>query len=379
MSQNLSLPEQYLQLDSQVLRQRVAARKAALADSLCILGHHYQRDEVIDFADVVGDSLKLSQYAASQKQARFIVFCGVHFMAESAEILTSSQQAVCLPNLLAGCAMADMADDAAMQSAMEEVQELSGGAKIIPITYVNSTASAKAVTARFGGACCTSSNVANVFRWALRPADGGGAGADKIFAIPDEHLGRNTAIVLGYSPRQCAVYDPKLQCGGLDRQALAEAKFILWKGQCYVHQVFRPHDIAAARSAMAAVRVIVHPECSHEVVAAADQAGSTEQIIKAVDDSPSGSQWAIGTEANLVSRLARRHSNKAVSLLGNRRAHCTQMARITLGHLLWVLDGIAQGQMVNRVSVPADTASQARIALERMISIKAQTDATKRV
>ncbi len=372
----LSLPQQYVEMPQEELLARTAARKAELGGRVCILGHHYQRDEVVQFADHVGDSLKLSQLAAQQK-AEAIVFCGVHFMAESADILTAPDQAVCIPNPLAGCAMADMADDAEIETALQEV--LGGSsARIIPITYVNSTAAAKAITARHGGACCTSSNVANVFRWALAPTSEGGAGADKIFAIPDQHLGRNTAVAMGYKLDDCVVYDPKLPGGGLSAGAIARAKFILWKGQCYVHQVFRPADIAAVREKTPGVTVIVHPECSHEVVKLADLAGSTEQIIKAVTQAPAGSAWAVGTESNLVNRLARRMPDRTVTVLGNRQAHCEQMARIRLGHLLWVLDALAQGRVINQVSVVPAIAAEARIALQRMIDIKAVADATTR-
>lgn len=375
-----SLPERYLRLDNSELRDRIAARKADLAVDLCILGHHYQHDDVVRFADIVGDSLKLSQYAATQNQAKYIVFCGVHFMAESADILTHGEKVVCLPNSLAGCAMADMADAAAIESALLEMQNLAGSERVVPITYVNSTADAKAVTAKFGGACCTSSNVAGVFKWALSPQADAGAGADKIFAIPDEHLGRNTAAAMGFSLDDCVVYDPRKTNGGLNRDSVCRAKFILWKGHCYVHQVFSPADVARVRAEHPGIRVIVHPECPHEVVALADSAGSTEWIIKAVEQSAAGSKWAIGTESNLVTRLARRCANKTIMSLGFGQAYCTQMARITPGHLLWVLDSIAEAggnaqTIVNRVTVPPAIAASARIALERMIQIKAATDA----
>jgi quinolinate synthase len=375
-----SLPECYLRMDSAELFSKILARKAKLADDLCILGHHYQHDDVVQFADVVGDSLKLSQYAATQTQAKYIVFCGVHFMAESADILTHGKKIVCLPNALAGCAMADMADAEAIESALQEMQSLAGPAKVVPITYVNSTADAKAVTAKFGGACCTSSNVANVFKWAFAPQATGGAGADKIFAIPDEHLGRNTAAAMGYPLDSCVVYDPKKANGGLDRLSAGRAKFILWKGNCYVHQVFSPDDILRVRADRPGVRVIVHPECPHDVVALADSVGSTEHIIQAVEQSADGSVWAIGTESNLVARLARRFASKTIVSLSNRQAYCKQMARITPGHLLWVLDSIADAgadiqKIVNRVTVPPSIADQARIALERMIQIKATASA----
>lgn len=371
MTNGLSFPREYLALPPQELTDRTRRRKEQLGSALCILGHHYQSDDVIQFADYVGDSLKLSQQAAAVKDARYIVFCGVHFMAESADMLTGPGQTVCLPNLLAGCAMADMADEPAVATALEELADMAGGQRIVPITYVNSSAAAKALTARADGACCTSSNVLNVFRWALRSASDGGAGADKILAIPDQHLGRNCALALGYGLDDCAVYDPAKPAGGLTREAVRRARFLLWKGQCYVHQLFRPQDIEAARSADANVQVIVHPECPYEVTRLADAAGSTEQIIRAVAEAPTGSRWAVGTESNLVRRLAARHPDKAVAVLGNRQAHCVQMARITLPHLVWVLDSLAEGKPLNVVSVPPAIAADARIALERMIAIRA--------
>ena len=379
---DLSLPHEYAVMPAGDLALRARRLKAQMGSSLCILGHHYQADEVVEHADYVGDSLRLSQVAAGQSEARFIVFCGVHFMAESADILTRPDQVVCLPNVLAGCAMADMADDAGVESAMEELSALAGPARIVPVTYVNSTAATKAVTARFGGACCTSSNVANVFSWALAPAGKGGGAADKILAVPDQHLGRNTAVALGYSLDDCVVYDPHLPSGGLDGEQVRRARFILWKGQCYVHQIFRPSDIPAIRRQMPGVRVIVHPECPYDVVALADESGSTEQIIRAISDSPAGTVWAVGTEANLVNRLARRLGGagpggqpdsgapaRTIRVLADRPAHCVQMARITLGHLVWVLDSLAAGNIINRVSVPPETARHARVALERMIAI----------
>jgi quinolinate synthase len=366
------LPEQYSRLDSPTLLQRIAQRKTELGKSLCILGHHYQSDEVIQFADFTGDSLKLSQLAAAQTGAKYIVFCGVHFMAESADILSSDEQVVCLPNLRAGCAMADMADEDAVATALKEMSQLTGGQKILPITYVNSTAAVKALTGQAGGACCTSSNVRNVFLWAL-----GEGGAAKVFAIPDEHLGRNTAVALGYGEDDCAIYDPRLPFGGLTAEQVRRAKFLLWKGFCYVHQIFRPEHIAAVRRQHPGMKVIVHPECPREVVAAADAAGSTEQIIRAVTDAPTGSAWAIGTEGNLVARLARQNPDKTIRLLSDAPAGCYQMARIDLPHLLWCLDRIAEGSPVNVVTVPPDTARDARLALRRMIDIKAVLGLTR--
>jgi len=364
------LPQEYNELAADELTRRIARRKSELGKRLCILGHHYQRDEIIRFADFTGDSLKLSQLAAAQDRAKYIVFCGVHFMAESADVLSGEKQVVILPNMLAGCAMADMADDSAVEAAIDEIARMTD-AHVVPVTYVNSTASIKAITARAGGACCTSGNVANVFAWALRPAGQGGAGADKVLAIPDRHLGLNTAVAMGYRGDDCAVYDPALPNGGLTAETLDAAKFILWKGHCYVHQVFAPEHVRAVRRAHGRINVIVHPECPREVAALADATGSTEQIIRAVAAGAPGSKWAIGTESNLVNRLARRHGDRLVRVLSDAPAICVQMGRIDLPHLLWVLDNLAEGKLVNRVSVARDVAADARKALQRMIDIKA--------
>lgn len=362
------LPAEYGSIEPDELLERIAQRKRQLGPDLCILGHHYQNDSIVQFADFVGDSLKLSQQAGAT-DAKFIVFCGVHFMAESADILSAPAQTVVLPNLRAGCAMAEMADPDDVAAALDEIRAAAGsGKKVVPITYVNSTAATKALTARAGGACCTSSNVANVFRWALSPE---GGKADVIFAIPDQHLGRNTALALGYTDSDCVVYDPHQARGGLTSEAMARAKFILWKGHCHVHQVFAPSDVAAARQADPGVFVIVHPECPRPVVAAADAAGSTEQIIAAVAGGAPGSRWAVGTESNLVARLARRHGDRSVKLLTHSPALCWQMARIDLPHLLWSLDSIAAGAPVNVVAVPEEIARDARVALQRMIDIRA--------
>ena len=369
------LPQEYHKLTGESLAERIAARKAELGNSLCILGHHYQSDEVIRFADFAGDSLKLSQQAATQDRARYIVFCGVHFMAESADILSSPSQAVCLPNLRAGCAMADMADDKAVGAALDELTGMTD-ARIVPVTYVNSTAATKAVTARAGGACCTSSNARNVFAWALRNTAKGGAGGEKIFAIPDQHLGRNTAVAMGYATKDCIVYDPHLPNGGIDGRQLDKATFILWKGHCYVHQIFSPQDVRKLRAESPQAKIIVHPECPYEVVQLADASGSTEQIIRAVASAPPGSLWAIGTEGHLVARLARLHGDKSIRLLSDAPSICAQMQRIDLPHLLWVLDNIAAGRTVNRISVAPEIAADARVALQRMIDIKAAPDVT---
>ena len=375
MPYQVPLPVQYDRMTGDELAERIAERKKQLGPALCILGHHYQRDEVIRFADFTGDSLKLSQLAASQGEARYIVFCGVHFMAESAAILSADEQIVCLPNMRAGCQMADMADDEAVAAAIIEVAEMSDE-PVIPVSYVNSTAAIKALTARAGGACCTSSNVRNVFDWALAPRAEGGGGGKRILVVPDQHLGRNTAFAMGYAPEATAVYDPALPGGGLTGQDVARATFILWKGHCYVHQFFTADHVRAVRRRHPGITVIVHPECPREVVALADASGSTEQIIRAVAAGPAGSQWAIGTESNLVNRLARRHGESFIRILADDPAICAQMARIDLRHLLWVLDNLSRGRLVNQVAVPPEVAEDAALALQRMIDIKAVSGLT---
>ncbi len=375
MLQQSPLHEKYLSLGPVELADRVARRKEELGGALCILGHHYQSDDIVAVSDHVGDSLKLSQLAASSRQARFIVFCGVHFMAESAAVLSADNQAVCLPNLYAGCSMADMADATDVQAAIEELPDRCGQS-VVPVTYVNSTAAVKAVTARAGGACCTSSNVRNVFEWALRAGSRGGAGAGKILAIPDQHLGRNTAVAMGFSTQDCAVYDPNQPGGGLGDEDLRRAVFLLWKGHCYVHQVFRSEHVVNVRRRHPGISVIVHPECPHEVVQLADAAGSTEQIIRAVSDGPTGGKWAVGTESNLVNRLAKRLGDKFVRILSDVPSFCAMMARVDLSHLLWVLDSLAEGHVVNRISVAPEIAADARKALDRMLAIEPVAQAT---
>ena len=378
MNTQIPLTTEYTSLTSETLCERIAARKAELGKSLCILGHHYQRDEVIQFADFTGDSLKLSQLAADQKQARYIVFCGVHFMAESADILSVDDQVVCLPNLRAGCAMANLADATDVSAALAEVASMTTKKteRIVPVSYVNSTATIKALTAQAGGACCTSSNIRNVFEWALTSEQSGGAGAAKIFAIPDQHLGRNTAVAMGYSAEDCAVYDPHLPNGGLSPADVQRAKFLLWKGHCYVHQLFTPEHVQAVRTEHKDIFVIVHPECPPEVVALADASGSTSQIISAIAAGRPGAWYAIGTESNLVNRLARQYSDRHILVLSEEPATCVQMQRIDLPHLLWVLDNLSAGRIVNQITVPANIAADARVALERMINIKASTGIT---
>ena len=362
------LNDTYTQMPAEDVLRRIAERKAQLASDLCILGHHYQCDEIFQFADFTGDSLKLSRQAAGAK-AGYIVFCGVHFMAESADILTGEDRMVILPSLSAGCGMADMAEVDDVVECFETVAQAAPDAKIVPVTYVNSSAAIKAATGRAGGACCTSSNARRVFEWALTAEADGGAGADKIICIPDQHLGRNTAVAMGYGLGDCAVYDPATPGGGLEAEDIRRAKFLLWKGHCYVHQKFTVEQIAAVRASRSGITVMVHPECPYEVVQAADLNGSTEQILHTVADADDGTSWAIGTEANMVARLAAGNPGKYVRVLSDTPSACVTMARIDPPHLLWVLDRLAAGEVVNRVSVVPAVADGARIALDRMISI----------
>ena len=371
------LDAEYSQVQPAEALRRIARRKAQLGGKVCILGHHYQRDEVFQFADFTGDSLKLSQQSAGVA-APYIVFCGVHFMAESADVLTHADRAVILPDLSAGCPMADMADTDDVEEALGRVSAAAGGARVVPVTYVNSSAAVKAATGRAGGACCTSSNARNVFEWALRPAEEGGAGGGKVLAIPDEHLARNTAVAMGYGLDDCVVYDPAAQGGGLTDEQIRAATFILWKGHCYVHQRFTVQHVTEVRVACPGIRVIVHPECPYAVVQAADLSGSTEQILRAVKNSPPGTNWAVGTETNMVRRLAADHSDKFVRVLSNVPPFCRTMARIDPPHMLWVLDNLAAGRVVNRISVPPEIAADARLALERMLAVKASPEASAR-
>lgn len=368
------LPDGYTQMPQAIAQERIAAARRALAGRMCILAHHYQRDSVFDLADFTGDSLKLSQQAAATT-APIIVFCGVHFMAESADILTLGQRTVILPDLAAGCAMAEMADADEVAEALAYVQSIAED-KVVPVTYVNSSAAIKAATGRAGGACCTSSNARNVFAWALTPAEQGGAGASKVFALPDQHLGRNTAVALGHALDDCVVYDPRREHGGLTPDQIRRARFILWSGYCYVHQKFTVAQIQHVRAAYPGIQVIVHPECPYEVVQAADASGSTEQILHAVSAAPAGGKWAVGTEANMVHRLAQRHPDRLVRTLSDTPPMCANMARTDLPHVLWVLEELAAGRVVNQISVPPDVADDARVALNRMMQIKAVAGVT---
>ena len=339
---------------------RAAAARQALDDELVILGHHYQKAEVIQFADERGDSYKLAQFAA-HAGAPYVIFLGVHFMAESADILTAPNQHVILPDLGAGCSMADMADIAQVEECWALLQEIVPG-EVVPLTYMNSSADIKALTGREGGAICTSSNAAAAMRWGFERKS-------KILFLPDQHLGRNTAVAMGLALEDCVVWDPHRELGGLTEDAICSAKALLWKGHCSVHQRFQLEHVAAVRERLPGVRVIVHPECRHEVVQAADEIGSTEGIIRAIENSPPGSKWAVGTELNLVSRLGKENPDKTVVFLDRTVCFCATMNRIDLPHLVWSMENLLEGRVVNRISVDPDVANWARVALERMLEI----------
>jgi quinolinate synthase len=345
------------------LVERARAAKAALGERVFVLGHHYQRDEVIAFADVTGDSFKLARDAAARPQAEFIVFAGVHFMAESADILTGPDQAVILPDLAAGCSMADMAAIAQVEDAWDVLVDAGVADVTVPITYMNSTAAIKAFTGRHGGAVCTSSNARRALEWAFEQGQ-------KVFFLPDQHLGRNTAVLeLGIGLDECVVFDPHKPGGGLTVEQLRDARIILWKGHCSVHGRFALESVVDVRERIPGVNVLVHPECRHDVVTAADYVGSTEFIIKTLDAAPSGSAWAIGTELNLVKRLALAHPDKQVVFLDRTVCFCSTMNRIDLPHLVWSLENLVAGNVVNRIEVDPDVAHWARVALDRMLAL----------
>jgi quinolinate synthase len=353
--------DSYLLVPDNSLDERIARAKARLGRDVVILGHHYQRDEVVKFADFRGDSLKLS-YQAAEADGRCIVFCGVHFMAESADIMRREHQAVILPDLNAGCSMADMADIGQVEACWSELSSV-GGLKVIPITYMNSTAAIKSFTGEHGGAVCTSSNAAVVMKWAYERGE-------KVLFLPDEHLGRNTAFRMGIPLDQMIVWDPYEEFGGNSPDAIRAARVILWKGYCSVHQRFTPRQVERVRREHPGIRVIVHPECRFEVTQAADQIGSTEGIIKAITASPAGSQWAVGTEIHLVNRLSKELPNHKVMSLDSSVCVCTTMFRITPQHLLWALDNLVAGNIVNRISVDERTRHFARVALDRMLTLR---------
>jgi quinolinate synthase len=356
-----AIPDRYKAMGEAELDRRIAAARAALGRRLVILGHHYQRDEIIKHADFRGDSFKLSQQAAGRPEADYIVFCGVHFMAESADILSGPHQQVILPNLAAGCSMADMANIDDVETAWEELSEVCG-AGTVPITYMNSAANLKAFCGRHGGVVCTSSNAKKVLDWGL-------ARGERLFFFPDEHLGRNTADKLGIPQERCVVWNPRLPLGGLDAATLRQATLILWKGYCSVHARFNVRQIAQARADYPGVTVLVHPECRREVVQASDLNGSTEFIVDTVRTAPAGSTWAIGTEINLVRRLAHEHPDKTIFCLDPVVCPCSTMYRIHPAYLAWVLEALVDGRVLNRITVDADTAHHARVALDRMLAL----------
>lgn len=342
---------------------RAVAAKAALGSRALILGHHYQRDEVIAFADITGDSFKLAQAAAAQSTAEFIIFCGVHFMAESADILTGAHQKVVLPDLAAGCSMADMATASQVQKCWDDLAKLGLDKVTVPVTYMNSSAAIKSFTGEHGGTICTSSNAEKTLRWAFEKAE-------KVLFLPDQHLGRNTAVSdLGLSLEDCVVWNPWKPQGGLSEEEIRNAKMILWRGHCSVHGRFTAESIAEFRQRIPEVKVIVHPECQHEVVTAADVVGSTEKIIKTVSESAPGSQWAVGTELNLVSRLAAENPDKKVYFLDRTVCYCSTMNRIDLPHLVWALESLVAGKIVNQISVDPETARYSKLALEQMLAL----------
>ena len=359
------LPERYLGLSDDEMDRRIAAARAALGDRLVILGHHYQRDEVIRFADYTGDSFKLSREVAKHPNAEYIVFCGVHFMAESADVLALPHQKVILPDLAAGCSMADMAPADELEICWSELEQMGMAARTVPVTYINSAAAIKSFVGEQGGTVCTSSNAAAVLKW-------GWEQKEKILFLPDQHLGRNTAYFrMGVPLDQMVVWDPKQPFGGLTPEQVAAARLILWKGHCSVHVRFTARQIAAVRAEHPGVRVVVHPEVPFDVVQAADDNGSTEYILSQVRDGAPGSVWAVGTEVHLVHRLAAEMAPKGVTVLSldQMGCLCSTMFRVSPNHLLWVLEGLVDGQVYNQVEVPAHQIHWGRVALDRMLQI----------
>jgi len=352
---------------------RARAAKAALGDRVFVLGHHYQRDEVIEFADVTGDSFKLAREAAARPDAEYVVFCGVHFMAESADILTSPDQQVVLPDLAAGCSMADMARLPQVEAAWEALAAAGVQDAVVPVTYMNSSADIKAFCGRNGGVVCTSSNAEVALEWAFDQKahlEGGG----KILFLPDQHLGRNTAVLqLGVALEECVVWNPHRADGGLTAQQLRDARVILWKGHCSVHGRFSLDVVEELRATIPDVQVLVHPECRHEVVLAADLVGSTEFIIATVEAAPPGSRWAIGTELNLVQRLARAHPEQQITFLDKDVCYCSTMNRIDLPHFVWAMESLVDGVVVNRIEVDDQSQAEALVALERMLALPGRT------
>ncbi len=357
--------EDYFGSSDAELHERIEAARRSLGERLVILGHHYQRDDVICHADLTGDSFKLSMQAMERAKAEFIVFCGVHFMAESADILSAPHQKVILPDLGAGCSMADMASAEQVEDAWEQLESIGviGDFRVMPITYMNSTAAIKAFCGQHEGVVCTSSNAVPLFEKSLKEAD-------KLFFFPDQHLGRNTGLKFGIPLEQMVLWDPAKELGGNTEEQLRAARLILWKGHCSVHGRFREWHVDQVRKQVPGIKVLVHPECVHEVVAKSDLNGSTEFIIKTLEAAPAGSKWAIGTEVNLVDRLIKRFPDKHIQLLAPDLCMCATMYRIAPQNLAWVLESLVAGEVVNQIIVPEETARWARVALDRMLAIK---------
>ena len=357
------IPRAYLQMSPEELDRRITRARAALGEKLVILGHHYQRDEVIKYADFTGDSFKLARHAAAQERAEFVLFCGVHFMAESADILTRPDVRVILPNMAAGCSMADMADPDDVFAAWERISDVLGGSQtVIPITYMNSAASLKAFVGERDGIVCTSSNARRTFEYAFERGD-------KVLFFPDQHLGRNTGYQMGIALDEMALWNWRMPNGGLTAEQIEKARVILWQGHCSTHQRFSVEQIAKARAEDADVNVIVHPECRWEVVQAADDWGSTEKIIKKVSEAPGGTTWAVGTEINLVNRLAQENPDKTVFCLDPVVCPCSTMYRIHPAYIAWTLEGLLQGHVVNEVRVDDESRKWSLVALERMLAL----------
>jgi len=345
------------------LVDRARAARKALGSRVLVLGHHYQRNEVIEFADITGDSFKLAQEAAKASNVENIIFCGVHFMAESADILTSDKQRVILPDLAAGCSMADMATANQVTKCWEELASIGVAKEVIPVTYMNSSAAIKSFTGEHGGTICTSSNAESAMKWAFTQGS-------KILFLPDQHLGRNTAVLsLGLSLEDCVLWNPWKPMGGLTEEEIKKAKVILWRGHCSVHGRFSIDSVNEIRSRVPGVQILVHPECTHEVVQAADRVGSTEKIIKIVEQSPAGSKWAIGTELNLVQRISQNNPDKEIYFLDKDICYCSTMNRIDLPHLVWAMESLVSGTVVNQIRVAPEVAKYSKLALERMLAL----------
>jgi quinolinate synthase len=363
------LPERYTDAPAADLDRRIADAKAQLGSRVFILGHHYQRDEVMKWADARGDSFRLSVLAQEHPEAEFIVFCGVHFMAESADVLTGDHQQVILPDLNAGCSMADMADIDQVTEAWDDLGRVTDLDQLVPITYMNSSAALKAFVGDHGGAVCTSTNARAVLEWAFRDRDEGGAGGRQVLFFPDQHLGRNTGFQMGYTEADMRVWNPRFELGGLSDLEAKQATLLLWKGHCSVHQRFTPAHVAAFRAEHPDGIVIAHPETAHEVCEVADQVGSTDYIIRAVEAAPAGSTIAVATEIHLVQRLDHESVDKTVVSLDPLICPCSTMFRIDAPHLAWVLESLVEGRVINQITVDPDVAIGAKMALDRMLAI----------